>query len=143
MRLHYAMEIASWRYSGFMKEIYMKPYFDHYNDLTGEMKGPLQCDGFAVFNGNELCGLFEYYIKDGAIEIGLALAPSYIGKGFSKDFILSGIEFGVNLYDYHKDYILLSVDHRNIAAYKSYLKAGFVEYDRNDEEIFMKYIIMK
>ena len=139
MRLHYAKAIAKWKYDGYMKDIYMKPYFDHYNELTGEMKGPLSCDGFAVFQEDDLFGLFEYYLKEDGIEIGLAINPLFIGKGLSKDYILEGIKFAIKKYKYTNEYIYLAVEKENIPAYKSYLKSGFIEYDRDDEEILMRY----
>jgi len=139
MRIHYANQIKDWQYEGYLKDIYMNPYFDNYNESTGEMKGPLNCDGFAVFKGVELFGLFEYYHKDGVLEIGLAINPIFVGKGYSKDFILEGIAFGVKEFKYSKNYILLSVEKDNIQAYKAYLKVGFKEYQRDTQEIMMKY----
>lgn len=139
MRLHYASEISNWRYDGYMKTIYMKPYFDNYNDLTGEMKGPLSCDGYAVFKDDDLFGLFEYYLKEEGIEVGLAINPLFVGKGLSTSFIKAGIDFALDTYKYNKKYIYLAVEKQNIAAYKAYLKYGFVEYDRDEDEIKMRY----
>ncbi|QVK16766.1 GNAT family N-acetyltransferase [Mycoplasmatota bacterium] len=141
MRLDYANEIASWRYIGFMKEIFMKPYFDNYNTESKEMKGPGNCDGYAVVDKDNLIGLFEYYFKAGFMEIGLALNPKFVGNGMSKDFILKGIAFGIKQYNYQKEAILLSVDKENKSAYKAYLKVGFVEYNRTEDEIEMKYFL--
>ena len=138
MRLHYASEIADWKYTGYMKDIYMKPYFDNYNDLTGEMKGPLNCEGYAVFKENQLFGLFEYYLKEEGIEIGLAINPLFTGKGLSKQFIKEGIEFAIKTFKYSKEYIFLAVEKGNIAAHKAYLKYGFEMYDQDEEEIKMR-----
>lgn len=139
MRLHYATEIASWKYDGYMKDIYMKPYFDNYNELTGEMKGPLKCDGFAVFKDNDLFGLFEFYLQEDGIEIGLAINPLFVGKGYSTEFIGAGLEFLKDYYKYNKKYVYLAVEKENYAAHKAYLKFGFIEYETNREEIKMRY----
>ena len=141
MRLHYASEISKWKYDGYMKDIYMKPYFDNYNEVTGEMKGPANCDGFAVFRDDELFGLFEYYDKDESKEIGLAINPEFVGKGFSKGFIYEGIQFLITKYKYNREYVYLAVEKENISAYKAYLKFGFVEYDNDKEEIKMRFQI--
>jgi ribosomal-protein-alanine N-acetyltransferase len=141
MRLHYASEIANWKYDGFMKGVYMKPYFDNYDDLTGDMRGPLNCDGFAVFRNDELFGLFEYYLKDDGIEIGLAINPKFVGKGLSNEYICEGINFMVREYKYNKDYVFLAVEEGNLSAYHSYLKFGFTKYDQDKEEIKMRYRI--
>ena len=141
MTLDFANEIVKWKYTGFMKSIYMKPYFDNYNEDTSEMKGPGNCDGFVAVEGNDIVGLFEYYHHDDCMEIGLALSPDYIGKGLSKNFILDGMMFGVKKFDYKKDFIKLCVELGNVAAYKAYLKVGFVEKDRNSEEIEMIYYL--
>ena len=132
------LKIKEWKYKkGYMDVVFMKPYLDNYMH-NKPLKGPANCDGFAVFKGKILFGLFEYYIKDD-IEVGLAINPEYVGEGLAKSFIKEGIEFGVKQYDYKKDYIRLVVEIKNKPAYKAYLKAGFIEIDRNEEEIIMHY----
>ncbi len=138
MTIEDVKEITTWRYNGHMKDIYMTPYFENY-EKTGEVIGPLGCHGYVVYKDNQLIGLYEYYFKDDYIEIGLALKPEFTGKGLSKDFILEGINFAYNKYNYQKDFILLSVEKENIASYKAYLKVGFVVTDQNEEEYIMKY----
>ena len=119
----------------------MKPYFDNYNDLTGDMKGPLKCDGYAVFKDEQLFGLFEYYNKEEGMEIGLAIHPLYVGKGYSKEFIKEGIQFLMKEYKYNHEYVYLAVENENTNAYKAYLKFGFVEYDKDEDEIKMRFHI--
>ncbi|QMS84237.1 GNAT family N-acetyltransferase [Candidatus Xianfuyuplasma coldseepsis] len=132
--------ISLWRYDGFMKSIYMQPYIDNYAK-TNKIIGPEQCDGYAVFVENTLFGLFEYYLKGPIIELGLAIHPDYVGKGFSNDFIDAGINFAVWRYDYDQDYVQLTVEKDNIAAFKAYKKNGFVEVEQKDHEIVMyKYL---
>lgn len=133
-------EMVKWKYDGFMETLYMKPYYDNY--VEGQsLKGPANCDGFAVFKNDDFFGLFEYYLKEHFIEIGLAINPAYVGKGLSQQFIKEGIEFLVDKYNYQNDYIVLSVEKDNIAAHKSYLKFGFKEVSSNDEEITMHYYL--
>ncbi len=139
MNMEDAKEIASWRYDGFMKKIFMDPYFAQYNPNSKEMKGPGNCDGFVVYHNDQILGLFEYYNVEDVIEIGLALNSRFIGKGLSKEFILDGIEFGLKKYQYEKAYIKITVEMGNDVAYKAYLSAGFIEVNRNKEEILMRY----
>jgi len=138
MNTDYANIIYNWVYSGYMEKIFMQPYFDNFNELTGEMEGPGGCDGYAVLNKDELVGLFEYYFKGEIMEIGLALSPDYVGKGLSKKFIMQGVNFGITNFNYKKDYIKLSVEEDNHAAFKAYLKVGFKENNRSDNEIEMR-----
>lgn len=132
------LKIKEWKYKeGYMKDIFIKPYLDNYM-RNKPLKGPGNCDGFAVYEGNILLGLFEFYVNDD-IEIGLAINPEFVGKGLAKTFIKQGIDFGVINYNYKMDYVKLSVGIENLPAYKAYLKTGFVEIDRNKEEIMMQY----
>ena len=48
MTLDYVEQIKRWRYNGYVKEIYMQPYIDSYDETNGEMKGPDDCIGYAV-----------------------------------------------------------------------------------------------
>jgi ribosomal-protein-alanine N-acetyltransferase len=134
-------EISSWRYSGYMKDIYTQPYYDNYDLETQTTKGPGGCHGFGVYDDNRLMGLFEYYFYDGVLELGLALAPDYIGKGYSKAFILAGITFGVKTYEYKLPYVQLHVDIDNESARIAYKKAGFTEVSIDNNEILMKYYL--
>ena len=133
-------EIESWKYpGGFMETIYMAPYHTNFKE-KGVYLGPLDCDGYMVLDNGKPFGFFEYYHKEnGLIEIGLALHPDNVGKGLSKEFILDGIQFGIKEFNYEKDLILITVEMGNDAAFYSYLKTGFVETKRTDEEIFMEY----
>lgn len=133
--------ISTWRYVGTMEEIYIKPYYDNYNSLTKKTTGPGGCIGYGVYDKETLVGLFEYYFYDGIMEIGLAIAPNFIGKGLSKIFILAGIAFGKSTYSYDKSYVQLHVDINNIPAKKAYLNAGFVEVSCDNDEILMYYYL--
>ena len=141
MNMEYAKTIANWRYKGFMETIYMKPYFDNFNIEAGEMKGPGNCDGYVVLNQNEIIGLYEYYLKGDFIEVGLALNPKFVSRGLSKEFILKGIEFCIKEYNYTNYYIQLLVEIENKSAFYAYLKAGFKEIRREEDEIVMHYLL--
>lgn len=131
-------EIQSWKYKGYMKNLYMKPYFVNY-EKNGEIKGPDNCDGYGAFSQGKLIGLFECYFKESLIEVGLALNPLYVGKGLSYEFIRAGIDFLIKRYQYKESKILLTVDKGNYAAYHAYLKVGFRVIGKNKEEFKMVY----
>lgn len=138
--LVYAKEIKAWTYTGFMKTVYMKPYFDNY-EKSKELIGPGNCEGFVAIKDNELFGIFEFYHPEKELEIGLAINPKFTGQGFAKDYVLSGINFGINYYNYKKDTVKLFVDKENTPAYKAYLNAGFIEIQEVKKEILMRYTI--
>lgn len=132
--------ISKWKYEGFMDCIYMKPYVDNYQNKK-KLKGPGNCDGFAVYQEGELFGLFEFYTPDDELEIGLAINPKFVGKGLAKEFTISGIHFGINLYNYKKDFVKLAVEASNLPAYKTYLNVGFEETGKDGSEILMRYYL--
>jgi ribosomal-protein-alanine N-acetyltransferase len=129
--------IEKWHYEGYMSYLYMEPY--HKNlDLESELKGPGGCDGFAVYLDKDLFGLFEYYHKVDYIEIGLAINPKYINKGYSKSFIDAGILFVKKQYNYQKDFIYLTVEKENTSAYYAYLKSNFTVVSESESEFVMR-----
>lgn len=141
MTLDYAEQISAWKYDGYLKNIDMEAYFKSYDKTTGSMRGPGGCEGFAALNGNRLAGLFEFYNKDKTMEIGLALSPDLVGRGFGKEFVMQGIHFGIRQFNYGGEYIWLTVNSQNVPAIRAYEKAGFKEYKRESDEIEMhKYI---
>jgi len=141
INLEYLKKIKKWRYNGFVKNIYLDPYFKNIDEKNSELRGPGDCIGFAALNQNKLVGLFEYYLKGDIIEIGLALSPDFVGKGYGKDFVKQGIDFGIEHFNYQGEYIKLSVNQKNKAALKVYKRAGFKEYNRIDDSIEMRKFI--
>lgn len=141
MNLEYAHEIKEWKYNGFVKDIYMDPYFENYDKETGKTKGPGGCEGFVVTDSDKIIGLFEYYFTDGILEIGLALNPKMVGKGLGKEFVDEGIAFGIREFDYKENYVKLTVNSKNKPAVRVYEKAGFIKHNEENSEIEMrKYI---
>lgn len=131
------LEIENWTYDGYMKNIYMKPY--HTNlELHKKLKGPDFCDGFSVYLGNSLFGLFEYYQRKDYVEIGMAINPIYAGKGYSQCFIEAGIVFLKKHFKYDKDYVYLTVEKQNYQAYNAYLKSNFYVIEKTEEEFIMR-----
>ncbi|MCF8000534.1 MAG: GNAT family N-acetyltransferase [Halanaerobiales bacterium] len=138
MKIDQARVIDKWKYTGVVKEIYMDPYFDSFENGDIVLKGPGGCEGFAVYYQDEIIGLFEYYTTDNIMEIGLALNPKYVGKGLGLEFLLAGLKFGIENYNYNKEFIKLNVDKDNTPAVKLYKKAGFEIYNENNDSYDMK-----
>ena len=134
----HVIKVSSWKYLGSDKKIYMKPYLDNYKS-NKPLKGPENCDGFIAFRGEDLFGLFEYYHPEEELEIGIAINPKHVGKGYAKDFIEDGLAFGKEYYNYQKKSVRLFVDKDNIPAYKAYLKAGFKVEKEDEKEYLMRY----
>lgn len=130
-------EIGNWRYRGVVKSIYITPYLESINS-DEYIKGPDGCDGFIAYIDNYIAGLFEFYFENDIMEIGIALNPALVGKGLSNEFIRSGIDFGINNYNYSMDYIRLVVNENNKSAIKVYENVGFNFYKKNDENIEMR-----
>jgi len=130
-------EIGNWRYDGVVKSIYITPYLESIR-AEKSIKGPDGCDGFIAYIDNSLAGLFEFYFEDDIMEIGVALNPALVGKGLGKEFINSGIDFGIKNYDYSKDYIRLMVNESNKPAIKVYENLGFIHFKKNGDAIEMR-----
>jgi ribosomal-protein-alanine N-acetyltransferase len=133
--------IETWTYPGYMKSIYMKPYYDHYNKETKQTYGPGGCDGYAVERNKQLFGLFECSFDQGILEIGLAIHPKFTNKGLSKSYIEACIKFAIKHYRYQKPYLQLQVNKHNIQAIKAYQKANFVQVKDQGESYLMQYKI--
>lgn len=137
MTMPYLKEIDSWNYESFVEQVMMTPYFDSFN-MTGQLIGPGGCEGFVALLDGEPVGLFEFILKDGVMEIGLALKPDLIGTGLGAGFVTQGIAFGQRHYAANFDYIQLTVESANKAAICVYEKVGFTQVVQNDQEIEMR-----
>lgn len=128
------LEIQRWRYNGFEKQLYMDCYHESRDRGEKPLKGPRGCKGFSVYRESRLAGLFEFYFEERGVYLGLALAPELVGRGLSREFILSGIEFGKSSLGVEEK-VYLSVHRRNIQGVKAYEKAGFKFVKKIGEEI--------
>ena len=104
-------EIGDWRYEGFVKSVYIKPYLESIKEYK-RLKGTDGCKGYVAINNNVIAGLFEFYFKNDIMAIGLVLNPDLVGKDFGREFIREGIFFGLKAYNYKKDYIRLTVNEK-------------------------------
>lgn len=129
--------IGEWTYEGFVKSVYVTPYYESIK-VGKILKGPDGCDGFVAYENETVIGLFEFYFEDNIMEIGVALNPQLVGKGMGKDFVEEGIIFGINNYNYQNDYIRLTVNEKNKPAIKVYRKVGFSYYKKNGDIIEMR-----
>ncbi len=145
MSIKYAKILGNWQYDGYVKKIYVDPYLKNNEKETDQMRGPGGCYGFVAIDleKSQLVGLFEYYFNDDSMEIGLALNPALIGKGLAKNFVLKGVEFGVNYFDYAGDYVKLHVNTNNVPAVKAYRQAGFALASQDGDKLEMRKTVRK
>ncbi|MBK9149207.1 MAG: GNAT family N-acetyltransferase [Flavobacteriales bacterium] len=132
-----AREIATWRYTGHEKQLFMDPYFTA-QDGMGALKGPGGCTGFAVCHERALVGLFEFTFVEQVMWIGMALHPALVGRGHGMDLLQQGIDFGRRTFAYTGAFVALAVDASNAPALKLYQKAGFKEESRCGDTISMR-----
>jgi ribosomal-protein-alanine N-acetyltransferase len=126
MNEKYAHEIAfDWKYS----DIYS------FYDMTADeedLQEFLHQDNwndeyFAVVNEeNQLVGFYSFSFDDGIMWIGFGLKPELTGMGIGKEFVIAGINFGVENFNYRDNYIMLGVALFNKRAIKLYENIGFV-----------------
>lgn len=137
MTMDYLKEIDSWNYEGFVEQVLMTPYFKSMEE-TGQLIGPGGCDGFVALADGQPAGLFEFVVADDALEIGLALKPELIGRGFGADYVRQGIDFGRRHYQTELHSVMLTVELANKAAIRVYEKAGFEQLEQNEDGLAMK-----
>lgn len=141
MNIDFVHIIQQWKYVGFMESINMDAYETYYEQYGEATRGPGNCFGFVAMEQDNIIGLFEYYPQmNQGVEIGLALAPGYVGKGLSKSFILEGIAFGISFGGWDPNEVRLDVETNNLAAYHAYLKAGFIPERMDANLIHMHWV---
>lgn len=129
--------MEKWAYNGFEKSLFMDSYHESHKKGDNPILGPGSCKGFSVFIGeNKLFGIFEYYFEADGVYIGLAINPKYVGRGYSKEFILSGLRFAKG--EYGVEDFKLAVHRKNIQAIKAYEKTGFTFVKKVDDELYYK-----
>ncbi|MDF2672305.1 MAG: family N-acetyltransferase, partial [Clostridiales bacterium] len=146
MNEKYAHEIAfDWKYS----DIYS------FYDMTADeedLQEFLHQDNwndeyFAVVNEeNQLVGFYSFSFDDGIMWIGFGLKPELTGMGIGKEFVIAGINFGVENFNYRDNYIMLGVALFNKRAIKLYENIGFIpveEYIQKTNSGEYEFIKMK
>lgn len=150
MELKDTREISAWTY----EEPYSLYSMDDSQDTIEELMNGTY---YTVFNDNDIIGYFCFgesaqipggrtkglYNVENAMDIGLGLRPDLTGKGIGVEFVIKGIEFGINKYRPGK--VRLTVAAFNKRAIRVYEKAGFLIESsfinkRNEEE--REFIIM-
>ncbi len=150
MELEDTREISTWTYEGIYSFYSMDSCWETIKELI---------DGtyYSVFENSNIIGYFCYgesaqvpggrnkglYSKAETIDMGLGLRPDLTGKGIGLEFVLKGIEFGINIYK--PRIVRLTVAEFNKRAIRVYERAGFqIETSfinkRNEEE--REFIIM-
>ena len=85
-----------------------------------------------AFIGNiELMG-----VADGAGELGIAVTAAMQDRGFGTEAIPAMVRYGMEILGLHR--IFLKVFPDNARAIHVYEKCGFREYDRTEDDVFMK-----
>lgn len=133
MNKNYANEIAfEWKYGGIYSFYDMT---DDEEDLVEFLNPDKWEHKFAVLDETkDLIGFYSYYFLNGVMWIGFGLRPDLTGKGHGTDFVLSGIEFGINRFKYDKCFIMLAVAKFNERAIKVYEKIGFKQVEEYFQE---------
>ena len=75
-------------------------------------------------------------IQDGKAELGIAITAEMQNKGFGTEAIKALLSYGVKRYALNK--VVLRARPWNPRALRVYLKCGFTEYDRTENDVFME-----
>ncbi len=96
-------------------------------------------DFFVALNDeNERIGFVECtFDEEGILEIGCALLPDHLGKGYGCPFIQSCLEHVVEFFDYGHTHIITLIRHTDEHAIKVYERAGFQVVDESEDWVEM------
>lgn len=124
MNKEYANEIAlKWKYKGIYSFYDMT---EDKEDLEEFLDLKQWENKFAVLDADKkLVGFYSFSFENGVMWIGFGLRPELTGKGLGVSYVLSGIKFGIERYNYKENYIMLAVAKFNERAIKAYDKVGF------------------
>ena len=139
MNLEYASVIQTWKY-----EVDYSVY--NYEHDDGLLDPNNWCDMYAVLDeNNDLVGEITFYNNDVPQEVanpfeqgdmfyGQGLRPDLVGKGYGPELISQSLVFGIDKYNYKREYVLLDVISFNKRAFKAYEKCGFKFVGESNEE---------
>jgi RimJ/RimL family protein N-acetyltransferase len=139
MNEKYASIIYNWKYEG---------EFSIYNyDCSKELLDPENWyDIYAVlddedslvaevtFYNNDITHRPENPFKQWDMFYGQGMRPDLVGKGYGPELIGQSIIFGIDKYDYKREYVFLEVLSFNKRAIRAYEKCGFELLKRYSEE---------
>jgi len=131
------LEIASWRYDGYLREIEMTPYIDNYHQGKN-LRGFKGCEAFCFIWNQTRFGLLELYPRVDGIEIGLAINPKFTSRGFFTPYMDEIIRFIHTKKKNTDRYIYIETEVLHLVASHVYKKYGFREISRDHDSILMK-----
>lgn len=134
LSIHDVYEIASWKYTGYLKEITMTPYLENHQ-LGKSLRGFDDSIGYQFSWNQILFGLLELYQKEDGIEIGIAINPRYIGLGLSIPFLKQICVFINSIKKDTDHFIYIQADIEHHLANHIYPKAGFKEFMRDENSV--------
>ncbi|WP_425448889.1 GNAT family N-acetyltransferase [Dethiothermospora halolimnae] len=125
MNKEYANEIAfNWKYEGLYSfydmtgdEEDLELFLDE-NNWKEKYFGVLDDKGHVV-------GFYSYSFDEDIMWVGFGLKPNLTGNGIGLEFVMDGINFGLDHFNYDKKYIMLAVAKFNKRAIKVYERLGF------------------
>ncbi len=131
MNNDYAREILTWHYDGIYSFYDMEFDIEDLKEFLDNIKNNTWKNKYvAVDDLGKLVGIFSFNIDKEVMEIGLGLSPELTGQGIGEQYVISGIEYGINTLSFKGKCISLSVVAFNLRAIKLYKKVGFKEVSR-------------
>jgi len=120
-----ANEIAySWKYSGVYSFYDMTADEEDLIDFIDEKNWDRHY--FAVINNKEeLIGYYLFYFEEEVMWVGFGIKPELTGMRLGTTFVMAGINFAVENFNYKINHIMLSVALFNKRAIRTYKKVGF------------------
>ena len=130
MNKEYANEIAyNWKYNGIYSFYDMTADEDDLREFLNENSWTDHY--FAVLDDkSELVGFYSFFFECGIMSIGFGLKPELTGRRSGSKFVIVGINFGVEKFNYKQNCIMLAVASFNKRAIKTYEKIGFQSVEK-------------
>jgi ribosomal-protein-alanine N-acetyltransferase len=130
MNKEYANEIAyNWKYDGIYSFYDMTADEDDLREFLNENSWTDHY--FAVLDDkSELVGFYSFFFECGIMSIGFGLKPELTGRRSGSKFVIVGINFGVEKFNYKQNCIMLAVASFNKRAIKAYEKIGFQSVEK-------------